>query len=55
MVWGRMLFDKYQDCCLVLGHPDILFILSNHVCLFSAQEGIGFGRRNILKNSKMAV
>ena len=23
MVWKRMAFDKYQDCCLVLGHPDI--------------------------------
>ena len=34
MVWRRMLFDKYQDCCLVLGHPDILFILSLHVVWF---------------------
>ena len=25
MVWRRMLFDKYQDCCLVLCHPDIFF------------------------------
>ena len=37
MVWRRMLFDKYQDCCLVLGHPDILFYLSLHFCLDSAQ------------------
>ena len=42
MVWRRMLFDKYPDCCLVLGHPDILFILSLHVCLVSAQEDIWF-------------
>ena len=34
MVWRRMLFEKYQDCCLVLGHPDILFIQSLHVVLF---------------------
>ena len=25
------MFDKYQNCCLVLGHPDILFLLSLHV------------------------
>ena len=31
IVWRRMLFEKYQDCCLVLGHPDILFILSLHL------------------------
>ena len=55
MVWRRMLFDKYQDCCLVLGHPDILFNLSLHVCLVSAQEDIWFWRSNCLKNSKMAV
>ena len=42
MVWRRMLFDEYQDCCLVLGHPDILFILSLHVCLVSAQDDIWF-------------
>ena len=42
MVLMRMLFDKYQDCCLVLGHPDIFFILSLPVCLVSAQEDIGF-------------
>ena len=41
MVWRGMAFDKYQDCCLVLGHPDIFFILG-HVCLVSAQEDIGF-------------
>ena len=23
MVWRKMLFEEYQDCCLVLGHPDI--------------------------------
>ena len=40
MVWRRMLFDKYQGCCLVLGHPNILFILSLHNCLVSAQEDI---------------
>ena len=55
MVWRRMLFDKYQDCCLVLGHPDFLFNLSLHVCLVSAQEDIWFWRSNCLKNSKMAV
>ena len=42
MVLRRMAFDKYQDCCLVLGHPDIFFILGLHVCLVSAQEDIGF-------------
>ena len=42
MVLRRMLFDKYQDCCLVLGHPDILFNLSLHVCMVSAQEDIWF-------------
>ena len=34
IVWRRILFDKYQDCCLVLGHPDILFILSLHIVWF---------------------
>ena len=29
-------------CCLVLGHPDILFVLSLHICLVSAQEDIWF-------------
>ena len=42
MVSRRMAFDKYQDCCLVLGHPDILFILSIRVCLLTAQEDKGF-------------
>ena len=23
MVWRKMLFEEYQDCCLVLGQPDI--------------------------------
>ena len=23
MVWRNMLFEEYQDCCLVLGQPDI--------------------------------
>ena len=31
MVWRRMEFDLYQDYCLVLCHPDILFLLSLHV------------------------
>ena len=55
MVWGRIASDRYRDCCLVLGHPDIFFILDLHVCLVSAQDHIGFWRRNCLKNSKMAV
>ena len=42
MVWRRMLFDKYKDCCLVIDHPDIFFILSLHVCLVSAEGDIGF-------------
>ena len=42
LIKRRMLFDKYQGSCLVLGHPDILFSLSLHVCLVSAQEDIWF-------------
>ena len=42
MVWRRMLFDKYQDCSLVLGNPDILFILSLHVAWFLLKRTYGF-------------
>ena len=42
MVWRRMLFDKYRDCCLVIGHPDILFILSLHVAWFLLKRTYGF-------------
>ena len=31
MVLRGMAFDKYQDCCLVVGHSDILFLLSLHI------------------------
>ena len=42
MVLRRMLSDKYQDCCLVLSNPDILFILSLHVVWFLLERTYGF-------------
>ena len=39
MVWRNMLFEEYQNCCLVLCHPDILIEL---VYLFRASMLPGF-------------
>ena len=54
-----MLFEKYQDCFLVLGYPKIRingFIYAEPpCCLLSAQEDKWFYRRNCLKNTKMAA
>ena len=59
MVWKNMLFEEYQNCCLVLGHPDIWIEL---VYLFRASmlpgfcsRGQMFWRKGCLKNSKSAV
>ena len=37
-----MLLDIYQDCCLVFGHPDILFMLSLNVAWFLLKRTYGF-------------
>ena len=37
-----MSFDKYQDCCLVRGHPDILYLLILHVAWFLLKRAHGF-------------
>ena len=42
MVWRKMLFEEYQDCCLVLGQPDIWI---KWVYLFGASMLPGFCSR----------
>ena len=59
MVWRKMLLEEYQNCCLVLGHPDIwineLIYSEPPYRRISAQEDVWFGRRNCLKISMMAI